>query len=234
MSKFYIQDSRSFVGNDVLWHAKDNKGYTTNLDCAQTYTREEAEAIYKNRQTDVMWPVEYIDTVTIRAVDMQYAISRLLKKRNNMNDDSRLDCSDIPREEIVGTTSIDEELIATTITPADIEEELRTVAFKHIKERRIIEALGVALKQVEANDGLVTDIVCDSNNFSILRKLSIFESENRGIILKLGLMGKLWHIRVWVTKDTKGIQCYQENSTQLKSDYPQITDSIIQFQHKIS
>lgn len=69
---FYLQDSRSYVGNDVLWWAKDGNGYTTDLRKAQVYTKAEAVAKHESRETDIPWPKAYIDGKTRPAVDMQY------------------------------------------------------------------------------------------------------------------------------------------------------------------
>ena len=72
MSQFYLQDSRSYVGNDVLFWAKDGNGYTTDLRNAQVYTKSDAVALHNARETDIPWPKEYIDGKTRPAVDMQY------------------------------------------------------------------------------------------------------------------------------------------------------------------
>lgn len=69
---FYLQDSRSYVGNDVLWWAKDGKGYTTDLSKAHVYAKEDAVAKHNCRETDIPWPKDYIDAKTRPAVDMQY------------------------------------------------------------------------------------------------------------------------------------------------------------------
>lgn len=69
---YYLQDSRSFVGNDVLWWAQGGNGYTTDLRKAKTYTREEAQAMHAARSSDIPWPKEYIDGKTRPAVDFQY------------------------------------------------------------------------------------------------------------------------------------------------------------------
>jgi hypothetical protein len=69
---FYLQDSRSYVGNDVLWWAKDGNGYTTDLRKAQVYTKAEAVRQHESRETDIPWPKDYIDGKTRPAVDMQY------------------------------------------------------------------------------------------------------------------------------------------------------------------
>lgn len=69
---YYLQDSRGYVGNDVLWWAKEGKGYTTDLSRAQIYTKEQAIGLHNNRESDIPWPKEYIDAKTRPAVDMQY------------------------------------------------------------------------------------------------------------------------------------------------------------------
>lgn len=69
---FYLQDSRTYVGNDVMWWAKDGKGYTTDLRKAHVYTKDEAVKQHESRETDIPWPKDYIDARTRPAVDMQY------------------------------------------------------------------------------------------------------------------------------------------------------------------
>lgn len=68
---FYLQDSRGYVGNDVLWWAKEGKGYTTDLSKAQIFTQEEAQRHHDSRPSDIPWPKDYIDLKTRPAVDMQ-------------------------------------------------------------------------------------------------------------------------------------------------------------------
>jgi hypothetical protein len=68
LNQYYIQDSRGYVGNDVLWWRPNGNGYTTDLNEAGVYTREEA---YGKRETDVAWPVEHINPLITRTVDMQ-------------------------------------------------------------------------------------------------------------------------------------------------------------------
>ena len=69
---FYLQDSRSYVGNDMLFWAKDGKGYTTDIRNAHVYTKDKAVAQHQSRETDIPWPKGYIDAKTRPAVDMQY------------------------------------------------------------------------------------------------------------------------------------------------------------------
>jgi len=70
--EFYLQDSRSYVGNDMLFWAKGGNGYTTDLRLAQVYTKADALAQHQSRETDIPWPKDYIDAKTRPAVDMQY------------------------------------------------------------------------------------------------------------------------------------------------------------------
>ena len=60
-NKYYIQDERQYVGNSMLWWAKDSNGYTTDIHKAHVYTKEEAEKKCSNRKTDIMWLKDYID-----------------------------------------------------------------------------------------------------------------------------------------------------------------------------
>ncbi|KVH04157.1 hypothetical protein WS84_17620 [Burkholderia anthina] len=69
---FYLQDSRSFVGNDVMWWAQNGNGYTTDLRKANVYTQEEAQAHHNARATDIPWPKDYIDSKWRPAVDAQH------------------------------------------------------------------------------------------------------------------------------------------------------------------
>ena len=68
---YYLQDSRSFVGNDVLWWRKGGEGYTTDMREAETYTKDEAQRMHRARNSDIPWPKNYIDTKTRPAVDFQ-------------------------------------------------------------------------------------------------------------------------------------------------------------------
>ncbi len=70
---FYMQDSRSYVGNDMLFWAHGGRGYTTDVSKAQTYSRDEALLMHSSRPTDIPWLKSYIDQRTRPTVDMQCA-----------------------------------------------------------------------------------------------------------------------------------------------------------------
>lgn len=69
---FYLQDKRQCVGNDMLWWAKESKGYTTDISKAQLFSREFAFSYLDNRSTDIPWPKEYIDARIRPVVDMRH------------------------------------------------------------------------------------------------------------------------------------------------------------------
>ena len=70
--RFYLQDKRQYVGNDLLWWAKDGRGYTTDLSMAEVYSKADAVKQNQSRETDIPWPKSYVDAKTRPAVDMQY------------------------------------------------------------------------------------------------------------------------------------------------------------------
>ena len=70
--KYYMQDRRQYVGNCMLWWAKDCNGYTTDIDKAEIFSKKDAIEIANNRKTDIPWEKEYIDKRIKKHVDMQY------------------------------------------------------------------------------------------------------------------------------------------------------------------
>ena len=69
---YYIQETRSFVGNSPMWWGANGSGYTTRLDEAGRYTLEDAKKLHKNRDTDLPWPCSEIDGLARPVVDMQH------------------------------------------------------------------------------------------------------------------------------------------------------------------
>lgn len=68
--KFYMMDTRQFVGNNILFWKKPS-GYTCHLDEAEVFTKEEAEDIYANRATDCPVPVAEMKAAASLQVDVQ-------------------------------------------------------------------------------------------------------------------------------------------------------------------
>lgn len=68
MSQFYLQDSRSHVGDGLTFHGKNHHGYYTDLDKCELYTLEQATGY---RDTDIPWPKDYIEARAHYGVDHQ-------------------------------------------------------------------------------------------------------------------------------------------------------------------
>jgi hypothetical protein len=86
---YYVQDSRSYVGNSVLWWRPDGQGYTTHIDKAGKYTAAEVKGM---RSTDVPWPVKEVDKVWSHHVDAQH-LRRLPDIRSHRNE---IHCKELP------------------------------------------------------------------------------------------------------------------------------------------
>lgn len=70
MTEYYIQDTRQYVGNNMLFWAKGG-GYTCHIDEAQIFSKEDAKAIHKNRKSDKPWRVSIIRKASTLQCDMQ-------------------------------------------------------------------------------------------------------------------------------------------------------------------
>ncbi len=68
--KYFVQDTRQYVGNSVLWW-RDGGGYTTDIDQAKQFDDAEAQDIHRNRESDKLWPVDQVLPAATRHVDMQ-------------------------------------------------------------------------------------------------------------------------------------------------------------------
>ena len=68
---YYVQDSRSYVGNAVLWHGIGGNGYVTDLSKAHKYSYDEIQKFYP-RETDIVWESSYVENNIKQYVDSQY------------------------------------------------------------------------------------------------------------------------------------------------------------------
>ena len=62
---YYVADARAVVGNCMSWWCWEGKGYTCELDEAGWFTGEQVRGM---RDTDVPWPIGFIDAVAVRHV----------------------------------------------------------------------------------------------------------------------------------------------------------------------
>ena len=65
---YYIRDMRDIVGNSLTWWRPNGNGYTCNLDEAWQVTKKEFKPW---RETDVLYPVNVMDDIAQRHVDIQ-------------------------------------------------------------------------------------------------------------------------------------------------------------------
>lgn len=79
---FYLQDTRDYVGNDMLWWRKNNCGYTTNIEDARKWTWRELQERQPTHEKYRAWPVEYIDQRTTLVVDMQHTRYKEASRRD--------------------------------------------------------------------------------------------------------------------------------------------------------
>lgn len=72
-NRFYLRSPHGNTGSNMVFHAIDGKGYTSDLDLAHVYTLEEAQAKY-NHARDGEHPVsaDHVDALGMWKVDHQY------------------------------------------------------------------------------------------------------------------------------------------------------------------
>ena len=75
---YYMQDARQYVGNSMSWWAKDYHGYVCDIKKAHIFTLEEAKKA-SLRNTDILWPKDYIDQRIQHHIDMQSCEKNLAK-----------------------------------------------------------------------------------------------------------------------------------------------------------
>lgn len=71
---YYMQDTREYVGNSMLWWARDRCGYTCDIRNAHVFSETEALKQEKSRDSDRAWPKDYIDKRVSGHVDMQHCM----------------------------------------------------------------------------------------------------------------------------------------------------------------
>lgn len=72
-NRFYLRSPHGNTGSNMVFHAKDGMGYTTNLDFAHVYTLEEAQKEYELAR-DGEYPIsaDHVDELSVLKVDHQY------------------------------------------------------------------------------------------------------------------------------------------------------------------
>ena len=70
--QFYLTSRHGDCGNNVMFHRKNRRGYTTNLDDAHLFTKEEAEKALSQDVKSLPLEKEAVDNSAILGVDHQY------------------------------------------------------------------------------------------------------------------------------------------------------------------
>ena len=62
--EYYIQNTNAgYLGNSIIFWAKNNMGYTSDLNNCHKFTEQEAKEICNgNPDKNKAWPVDYIDS----------------------------------------------------------------------------------------------------------------------------------------------------------------------------
>ena len=68
---YYLCDSRSVVGNCLMFWRKNGCGYTYNLDDCEVYPETKAFEMHKSRESDVPMPKDVVDKLAERHLDHQ-------------------------------------------------------------------------------------------------------------------------------------------------------------------
>lgn len=72
-NRFYLRSPHGNTGSNMVFHAIDGKGYTSNLDLAHVYTLEEAQKEWELAR-DGEYPIsaDHVDALAVWKVDHQY------------------------------------------------------------------------------------------------------------------------------------------------------------------
>ena len=77
---YYMIDRRSFIGNCVVFWAKDHKGYTTDIEKSHEFTEAEAIAIERNRSSECAIPKSEVIANAQLVVDFQKLDRKYFKR----------------------------------------------------------------------------------------------------------------------------------------------------------
>ncbi len=71
--RYYIQNTKGYCGNSVIWWREGGHGYTSDLAKAWKVTKEKADEICAGRRPteDIAWAADEIDRMAQRHMDMQ-------------------------------------------------------------------------------------------------------------------------------------------------------------------
>lgn len=91
--RFVLQDSRSYVGSNLVFWAEDSQGYTTDLRQAMQMDAASAFRQNQSRPSDIPWPLAYLQERQRDKVDCQYV---RVDDAHPTADDNEFYCQPIP------------------------------------------------------------------------------------------------------------------------------------------
>lgn len=72
---YYIQDTRQYADDLVIWWRKDSRGYTTDIELAQTYSKAETEVASRTlngrHPVHVAWPKILVDDLRSKTIERE-------------------------------------------------------------------------------------------------------------------------------------------------------------------
>ena len=76
-NEYFLQDRRSYAGDYMFFWALDRKGYTTDINKAHIFTKDEAVGQYKCRDGgDLPWRCDFIRSKIRHCVSIEDCINR--------------------------------------------------------------------------------------------------------------------------------------------------------------
>lgn len=158
--RFYLACLRDNVGSNIGFHAKDGRGYVTDLDKAHVYTQEEAQAAWnRGREFDLPLCADRVDAVAKWRVDFQVIPSDSAPYKEGERyvgyKKGRWDGNDVfwHRENGASTTDFNEATVFSKLAvdpdlvkiPLDVAEKAkrRVLSVEHLDRRRMVQAAGM-------------------------------------------------------------------------------------------
>ncbi len=165
-NRFYLTSSHGYLGSNVVWHRHNEQGYTTDIDQAHVYTREEAQQAWSESWGEseaisadhvdalAVWKVDcqYIPKVTQPFTDIHNTYVAFEKGKWDGNDvhwiiSERLSTStDFDLAYVMGVDRAKELGSNFIVIPFSMADSVKRRTFDHIKINRRVMVQGAGLK----------------------------------------------------------------------------------------
>lgn len=175
---YYIQDSREYVGNCVVFWGKNNSGYVCDITKAGLYTYEEAMSQHKSRHTDIPWLKEDVENALRTFCDVQYLSQRQHEVYDEIQElKNKRAIENKAREESINASQLKDDLFYT------MEILSNNISYPLSKEY-IIDSISKYVQQSQYFDLYHTPIIYTMTVYEIFDSLVenkyLFECEKCG------------------------------------------------------